>query len=85
MTAIDVKTIIDTIKQEFETFAHVNEDIASRTNLLALNATIEAARAPKNYAPQSMRKSVNKPNKYPNNSKNVTVGGSRKWHKPWYS
>jgi Methyl-accepting chemotaxis protein (MCP) signalling domain len=45
MTTIDVKNIIDTIKQEFETFAHVNEDIASRTNLLALNATIEAARA----------------------------------------
>ncbi len=45
MTTIDVKSIIDTIKQEFETFAHVNEDIASRTNLLALNATIEAARA----------------------------------------
>ena len=44
-TALNVKEIIDTIKQEFETFAHVNEDIASRTNLLALNATIEAARA----------------------------------------
>lgn len=43
--ALNVKEIIDTIKQEFETFAHVNEDIASRTNLLALNATIEAARA----------------------------------------
>jgi|GEM_PF-5221559 len=45
MSKLDVKSIIDTIKQEFETFAHVNEDIASRTNLLALNATIEAARA----------------------------------------
>lgn len=45
MAMIDVKNIIDTIKQEFEAFAHVNEDIASRTNLLALNATIEAARA----------------------------------------
>ncbi len=45
MKTLDVKSIIDTIKQEFETFAYVNEDIASRTNLLALNATIEAARA----------------------------------------
>ncbi|MFT6072057.1 MAG: hypothetical protein ACJAQ0_000797 [Dasania sp.] len=45
MSKLDVKNIIDTIKQEFEAFAHVNEDIASRTNLLALNATIEAARA----------------------------------------
>lgn len=45
MATLDVKNIINTIKQEFETFAHVNEDIASRTNLLALNATIEAARA----------------------------------------
>ncbi|MEM6603840.1 MAG: methyl-accepting chemotaxis protein [Pseudomonadota bacterium] len=45
MSALNVTEIIDTIKKEFETFAHVNEDIASRTNLLALNATIEAARA----------------------------------------
>lgn len=45
MSSLNVTEIIDTIKQEFETFAYVNEDIASRTNLLALNATIEAARA----------------------------------------
>lgn len=45
MSTLNVTEIIETIKQEFESFAHVNEDIASRTDLLALNATIEAARA----------------------------------------
>ncbi len=42
---LSIREIIQNIENRVQTFAAINEKIASQTNLLALNATIEAARA----------------------------------------
>lgn len=45
MAAVSITDIIRNIQGRVESFAQINEKIASQTHLLALNASIEAARA----------------------------------------
>jgi Methyl-accepting chemotaxis protein (MCP) signalling domain len=45
MGAVSIADIIQNIQGRVESFAQINEKIASQTHLLALNASIEAARA----------------------------------------
>lgn len=45
MSNSNIAVIVNDIISQVESFASINEKIASKTNLLALNATIEAARA----------------------------------------